>query len=91
MVASASSHDDVFAGCHGFVVGNFRIGIGQSKHNRIGRHGANHVLRHNVALAQTHKNVGATHGFLQRFELRIHSKKELVVIEVGTARTQSAL
>ena len=44
VVAATSRHDDVWPTVKGIFVANFRHGIGQCEHDRIGSHGTNHVF-----------------------------------------------
>ena len=60
VIAAASGEDDVFAGGHGFFVGNFGRRICHGKNDAILGHDFDHFLIHHIAFRQSDKNIGAS-------------------------------
>jgi len=91
MIGTAGGKDDIRTGRHGFLVGNFGIGIGQRKHNGVGGHGTDHFPAKHIALGQSQKYICSTDGFLQRVHRVGGSKLQLHGIHVRPGSVQHTL
>ena len=71
IVGASGGDDDVGAGGLGFFVGNFRIGIRHSENDRVGGHGADHILVEGAFDREPRENIRANQRFGQGAQRRV--------------------
>ena len=92
VVASARCKDDVFAGTHGDIVGDFGDRIREGEHDRVLCHRLDHFLGEDVRLGKSKEYVGTLHGFGEsRNVCAIRCEKFLLRSEVLASLADDAL
>ena len=71
IVGASGGDDDVGTGGLGFFVGNLGIGVRHGENDRVGRHGADHLLIDRTFHGESRKDIGADQRFGQRAQRRV--------------------
>ncbi len=89
-IAPPRGHDNVITAgfCH--VIGNFRIGIGQSHDDRLRRHTPDHLRGDDIPGRQPQKNIGIHHGLFQSAEVAVGDELLFDGVQIITPAVQNA-
>ena len=92
IIRAPRGHQQVLARRYRQFVVDLRIGIGERKDDRTGRHDQQHLWRDAIGDRQADKHVGAPHGVGERARLGLANKFVLVLVDaLGAAGVQYAL
>ena len=85
IVRTSGRNDDIAARRLGFVVSDFRIGVGHGEHDRVRCHGAHHVLGDRAFHGKSRENICAHQRFRQRAQVCILREAILVLVHASFA------
>ena len=90
VVGTPGGHDQVGPRGRGQLVADFRVGIGQGKHDGSGCHPPDVFGENAIGGRKSQKYVGTLHGFEQRIHGPVGGKLSSGIVEVGSVGAKNA-